>query len=139
MVDRKAVVLKLVEAQGKLDLEGVLALFAEDAKFDNMPMAPIRGKADIRKLFTAFFPTLKPRAWDVLSIAESADGTVLIERRDNFTFADGRQAVLPVMGAFEINDSGLITYWRDYFDLGDWNIDLGRDVNFIRRRQPTVG
>ena len=32
-----------------------------------------------------------------------------------FTFTDGRNVALPVMGAFEVAD-GTITAWRDYFD-----------------------
>lgn len=134
-LNRKAVVMKLVEAQGRVDLEGVMALFAENARFDNIPMAPIHGKAGIRLLFEAFFSTIEPRAWDVFNVAETEHGTVLTERSDNFQFVDGREVRLPVMGAFEVNDEGLITYWRDYFDLGDYNLDMGRDVNFKRRRQ----
>lgn len=134
-VDRKAVVMKLVEAQGRVDLEGVMALFAENARFDNIPMEPIHGKPGIRRLFEAFFATIEPRPWDVFNIAETDHGTVLTERSDNFQFVDGHEARLPVMGAFEVNDEGLITYWRDYFDLGDYNLDMGRDVNFRRRRQ----
>jgi len=49
--------------------------------------------------------------------AIAADGaTVLTERLDVFTFANGR-IDLPVMGTFEVRD-GKIAAWRDYFDMG---------------------
>jgi len=41
---------------------------------------------------------------------------VLTERTDTFTI-NGAKAPIPVMGAFDLRD-GLITGWRDYFDLG---------------------
>ena len=45
-------------------------------------------------------------------------GTVLTERRDIFTFANG-EIDLPVMGTFEV-DGGKITAWRDYFDMNQF-------------------
>jgi len=38
------------------------------------------------------------------------------------------------MGAFDVNEQGLITHWRDYFDLGDWNRMMKMDPDFGRRR-----
>ena len=45
-------------------------------------------------------------------------GTVLTERHDIFTFANG-EIDLPVMGTFEVDD-GKITAWRDYFDMNQF-------------------
>ena len=51
--------------------------------------------------------------------AIAADGgTVLTERHDVFTFANG-EIDLPVMGTFEVAD-GKITAWRDYFDMNQF-------------------
>jgi limonene-1,2-epoxide hydrolase len=32
---------------------------------------------------------------------------------------------LPVMGAFEVDDDGKITAWRDYFDMQQWTSQMG--------------
>jgi limonene-1,2-epoxide hydrolase len=51
--------------------------------------------------------------------AIAADGgTVLTERHDIFTFANG-VIDLPVMGTFEVVD-GQIAAWRDYFDMNQF-------------------
>jgi excinuclease UvrABC ATPase subunit len=36
------------------------------------------------------------------------------------TFKDGRRAVIRVMGIFEVGADGLISQWRDYFDMGEF-------------------
>jgi len=41
---------------------------------------------------------------------------VMNERNDRFE-VNGGWIDLPVAGIFEVNDDGLITLWRDYFDL----------------------
>jgi limonene-1,2-epoxide hydrolase len=38
------------------------------------------------------------------------------ERLDCFHMA-GKPVEIPVAGIWEVNDEGLITLWRDYFDL----------------------
>jgi limonene-1,2-epoxide hydrolase len=50
----------------------------------------------------------------------ASGGTVMNERTDRF-IADDAQFDLPVMGVFEVNDDGLITLWRDYFDMATVN------------------
>ena len=62
-----------------------------------------------------------------------ADGTVLTERSDIFILNDGRRTECRVMGAFTVNDDNLIVHWRDYFDLADWNRQLGADPDFGRK------
>jgi limonene-1,2-epoxide hydrolase len=41
---------------------------------------------------------------------------VMTERVDHLTRPDGTTASLPMMGTIEVRH-GLITAWRDYFDL----------------------
>ena len=45
---------------------------------------------------------------------------VLTERTDGFIFKDGRRAAIRVMGTFEVGEDGLITAWRDYFDMAEF-------------------
>ncbi len=103
-----------------LDLDGACALLAEDVVYDNVPMPTVHGRAAAR----AFLGQLPATAmdWELHAIAatgDSASGTVLTERTDRFTLADGRALAIRVMGAFDVA-GGRITAWRDYFDLGQF-------------------
>ena len=95
------------------DMERVVMALHEDVLYHNVPLEPIRGRAAVRT-YLAAQARFDWVDWKLLSIA--ADGnTVLTERIDEFGI-DGAHVKLPIMGAFEIRD-GLITAWRDYFDL----------------------
>jgi len=77
------------------------------------------------------------RVWEYLSDFRSTNdwdpGTVLTERVDIFDLKEGRRVAIRVMGAFEVNEQNLITHWRDYFDLADWNRQMRLDPDFARR------
>ena len=63
------------------------------------------------------------RGLEVLhQIAENDHGVVLTERTDRFKVG-GKWVELPVMGTFELRD-GLITAWRDYFDMQQFTKQL---------------
>jgi limonene-1,2-epoxide hydrolase len=60
-----------------------------------------------------FAPTLEN---EFRILREAAAGSVVIlERLDRHRLAD-KWVELPVTGVFEVHD-GLISYWRDYFDI----------------------
>jgi limonene-1,2-epoxide hydrolase len=44
-------------------------------------------------------------------------GNVVINERTDRFKVNGTWIDLPVAGFFEVNDDGLITLWRDYFDV----------------------
>lgn len=98
------------------DLEAILALCADDVVWHNIPMDPIAGKAAFRGAVEGFMANVAECDWQVHAIAATGD-TVLTERTDGFTFKDGRTAAIRVMGTFSLDDAGLITAWRDYFDM----------------------
>jgi limonene-1,2-epoxide hydrolase len=53
-------------------------------------------------------------------VREMEQGNVVInERVDRFGYPNG-WLDLPVMGVWEVGDDGLITLWRDYFDMGTY-------------------
>ena len=59
----------------------------------------------------------------------AASGNVVLnERIDVFTHESGGTITLPVMGTVTV-EGGLITVWRDYFDLGDFE----RQVSALKR------
>jgi len=97
-----------------LYLEAIVAAFAPDGVYHNMPMEPVRGHARIRELVRPWLDGTTSMSWRIHNIAETASGVVLAERTDSFVM-NGRAVALPVTGAFEFED-GRITAWRDYYD-----------------------
>ena len=101
------------------DMEAMYAMCAEDIVWHNIPMEPIAGKTAMREAVAGFMANVATCAWETHAIAAN-DSTVLTERTDGFTMKDGRKAAIRVMGTFEIGENGLITAWRDYFDMGEF-------------------
>lgn len=97
-----------------LDVEGATALLAEDVLYDNVPMPDIHGREQVRAVLGAFMGKASRVEWEIVRQVE-AGGTVLNERVDRFEYPTHRIEI-PVAGVFEVVD-GLITLWRDYFDL----------------------
>ena len=98
------------------DTQAMYALCAEDVVWHNIPMDPVEGKPAFRAAVDGFMANIASCDWQVHAIAANGS-TVLTERTDGFTFKDGRHAAIRVMGTFEIGTNGLITAWRDYFDI----------------------
>jgi limonene-1,2-epoxide hydrolase len=98
------------------DMEAMYALCAETVVWHNIPMEPFAGKPAMRAAVEGFMADVAACDWQVHAIAANGK-IVLTERTDVFTFKDGRTAAIRVMGTFEIGEDGLITAWRDYFDM----------------------
>lgn len=115
-VNCEKVVNDLFAAWTRLDLDGIMSYFAEDAVWDNVPMGPAKGKQAIREMTQGF---LKDTATFAAKILKSAhEGNVVFNARvDSITMKNGKKADIPVAGMFELDDSGKIKVWRDYFDL----------------------
>lgn len=112
-MDAEETVLAFVEAWNALDQDRIHALMAEDIFYHNMPLKPVRGRAAVHAHLAAW--PVDACEWSVINIATNGN-VVLTERVDRFVRGEDRITV-PVMGAFEVTD-GLITHWRDYFDMG---------------------
>ena len=104
-------------AWGTQDLDEIIAFFSDDAVYHNIPLAPVVGPDQIRTTIEGFSGGVDKIEFRVDAIAADG-GTVLTERHDVFTFANG-EIDLPVMGTFEVAD-GKITAWRDYFDMNQF-------------------
>jgi limonene-1,2-epoxide hydrolase len=97
------------------DVEEMLAFFADDAVYHNIPLQPAVGIDAIREHMSDFYGKLdsgiRPEVHHQL-----ADGPlVMMERTDHFA-ANGQDVSLPICGVFEIED-GRIKHWREYFDM----------------------
>lgn len=96
------------------DLDGAIAMLAEDVEYDNVPMGKNIGR-DATRTFLAQMEMLDEMVWVILR--QTASGNVVMnERVDRFRLGE-KWMDLPVAGVFEVGDDGLITLWRDYFDL----------------------
>jgi limonene-1,2-epoxide hydrolase len=121
MSNDQSVVLELINAFNTMDLDGVVACFADGAVYHNIPMEAVTGPEAIRGVLQGFMASSSEVQWDLLHIVGDA-GVVLTERVDKFKINDTWVA-LPVMGTFEVTD-GKITAWRDYFDLGQFQTQM---------------
>ena len=100
------------------DIEAMLALCAEGIVYHNIPMEPIHGTTAMRGMVEAFLADIASCDWQTHAIAANGN-VVLTERTDAFNFKDGRRAAVRVMGTFEVGAYGLISAWRDYFDMAE--------------------
>jgi len=122
MRDPETVVREFCAAWSGRDIDAILTWFAADAVYHNMPIAPVRGHPEIRSVLEIFVPPASKIEFEILAVASRGD-VVFTERVDRFTVA-GKEIALPVAGVFEVRD-GKIAAWRDYFDMGSYQRQLG--------------
>ena len=121
-IERTVAFIKAWEAR---DIDAVTDAVAEDLFYHNIPMAPITGKDALKAFAAPFLAGADKVEWEVLHIAETADGAVLTERLDHFHMQDGKTISIRVMGTFEFNADGKLAKWRDYFDLAEFQSQMG--------------
>ncbi|HLK86200.1 MAG TPA: SgcJ/EcaC family oxidoreductase [Candidatus Binataceae bacterium] len=116
-VDCEKIVNDLFAAWTRLDADGIMSYFAEDAVWDNVPMPTAKGKPAIRQMIDGFMKDMS--GFSVRILKSLHDGnTVLDARIDTIAMKSGKRAEVPVAGMFEFDAAGRIKLWRDYFDLG---------------------
>lgn len=109
------VVQRFMKLMEPLNYDDALRLVSNTCEYSNPPpFGTVHGPAGIRAVLEPFFaPTLK-NEFKVLRSAV-AGPVVLLERLDRHLFGE-TWVELPVAGVYEVH-GGLITYWRDYFDV----------------------
>lgn len=108
---------------GKRDIDLIMSFLAEDAVYHNVPVDPIIGLAEIRKIFVAFLDIFPEAELDPVTVAAKPD-LVFAERVDRFTTTQGKKVILPVNGVFVIQN-GKIVRFSDYFDLASFERQSG--------------
>jgi limonene-1,2-epoxide hydrolase len=104
-----------VEAWPAAETAALGSYFSQDAVYHNGPLEPVRGRVAIETAFADFMEMGGRVEVEIIHIV--ADGPIVMtERVDRVVKEDGTIVSLPVMGVIEIRD-GLISRWRDYFDL----------------------
>jgi limonene-1,2-epoxide hydrolase len=109
---------RFVAAWPQGDAASVGALFADDADYNNGPLAPVHGRVAIEAVLAEFMAMGGEVSVDMLNLLAD-DRKDMTERIDHFVI-DGKTFSLPVMGIFEIS-GGKIAAWRDYFDLSQFS------------------
>lgn len=115
MTQAVAVVERLIAAWEALDTAAIVACFAANGVWHNMPYGPLEGHEKITGAVAKFLGDTVKCRFEIRNMAEIAPGIVVTERVDIFQSNNGPELRLPVMGIFEVSD-GLINAWRDYFD-----------------------
>ena len=110
-----------VQAWPEADAASVAAHFSEDAVYHNVPMAPVKGRAEIQAAIGAMMSMGGKIGLEMVHVLAN-ESIVMIERLDHFVLAD-KTISLPVMGTFEVRGD-LIHAWRDYFDLGQFTSQM---------------
>lgn len=121
-VSNQQKVMNFIAAWEARDIGKILSLMTPDAFYHNIPMQPVQGREAIRGMLGAFLANATDVRWTVHHMAESQAGVVLTERTDVFQMGP-KTLSLRVMGTFEFRN-GLISAWRDYFDLGQFQSQM---------------
>ncbi len=121
MKDALDVVHTFIAAIEAKDIDAAVALLSDTCEYDNVPMGKVVGVDAVRATLGPFVAQCATVEWVILR--ESATNTsVFNERLDRFHMPHG-WVEIPVVGVWEVVD-GLITLWRDYFDLATFRSQM---------------
>jgi limonene-1,2-epoxide hydrolase len=110
-------VLDFLAAWVRGNIDELMAFFAPDAVYHNVPVPPVHGAPAIREAFLGFARLME--SIEIVNLHVAAEGPVVFtERIDRFR-SRTVSLDLPVAGVFEV-DGGKITAHRDYFDYRTW-------------------
>jgi limonene-1,2-epoxide hydrolase len=117
MERNEQIVRDFIRAWSRLDADELAAFFSEDGVYHNMPMQPVKGRENVRRLIQGFLSTWTQTEWEIRNLLSA--GNVVIAERIDRTRAGAKAVDLPCTGVFELED-GKIKEWRDYFDFASY-------------------
>jgi limonene-1,2-epoxide hydrolase len=113
----------LLGAVGRRDVPALVACFTEGGSWQNVPHEPWRGRLEIAERLGPILLRSERVQWDVVS-ASFTEHRAWVERVDRF-WIDGVEYAVRCNGVLEVDpESGLISEFRDYVDLGEWRARL---------------
>lgn len=129
MNDPQSIVRIFIEEMiSKNNIQGMLDMLADDIHYQNMPLAPAIGKAQMID-FCKDMGQIADMTLTIKNIASNGN-VVFVERSDSWTM-NGVKVVEPFAGVFEVNSEGKISRWCDYFDLRSWELSGQHSRNFF--------
>jgi len=123
-MDPDKIVREFSEAWERADVDAIVEAFTEDAVYHNIPMAPLKGKEEIRHFVAGLFSGMASSVRFDIKQQLVSGNVVMNERVDTLAMESGDVA-LPVCGVFEVSEEGKISGWRDYFDMGQFTGQSG--------------
>ncbi len=103
------------------EVERAFELCTDDLVYDNVPIEAYDSKQAALDFLGPFLAGTEAVEWIVHRQAATGD-VVMNERTDRFRFGD-KWVEVKVAGVWELRD-GLISLWRDYFDMAEMNAQL---------------
>ena len=111
-----------IAAIERKDIDAAGTYVHDDIRYENVPIDPILGRDAMKATLGMFLGNAGDVDWVVNR--QVVDGNLVAnERLDRFQIGDG-WLELPVAGFFDVDDDGLITVWRDYFDMNSYTSQL---------------
>ena len=93
----------------------MVSFFSDDAVYTDGPRGTHHGIDAIKRELQSFVKTIPSTTIELMTLV-SEGGTVMLERVDHFE-VQGKPVVMAVAAVFEVDDTGRIKGWRDYYDL----------------------
>lgn len=112
-----AVVTAFLDALERLDIDEAATFLADDTVWHNVPFPPAVGKPKVIKQLKGM-SRFDDAEFQVEIHNIAANGPVVLTERTDLLRAGPVGGAFWVCGTFEVHD-GLITLWRDRFDLVD--------------------
>ncbi len=119
----ESIVRDFCAAVAKLDIPALGEFFADEALYNNIPIDPVRGRAEIVETLRQFIDPDGEAEFEIVTLA--VDGNRVFTERIDRLVVQGKRVELPVAGVFEIDGDGKISVWRDYFDLASLIKQIG--------------
>ena len=118
------VVRDFLGALERFDIDSAVALLDPAIVYQNVPFPPARGRDAVTKQLRGFEKYCS--GFEVQYHNVAADGPVVLTERTDIITVGKVPGAFWVCGTFEVHD-GLITVWRDRFDLVDltWSFARG--------------
>jgi limonene-1,2-epoxide hydrolase len=111
----------MLRAYERGDLDEMLDCFTEDAVYQPMlstptrnAMEPAKGKPAIRKMVSEWFTFMTVLGADIHQ--QMSDGARVMHERTDRAIIGDQEGMTPVAAVFDM-DNGLISAWREYFDM----------------------
>jgi len=109
------------EALTALNFERTLALLSDDIEYQNVPLPPDRGKAQVERTLRGFTRLAKHFDVRMHNIAER--GHIVLTERTDVLRGPFLDLEFWVCGTFEVR-GGKIVLWRDHFDTAGFMAQL---------------
>jgi limonene-1,2-epoxide hydrolase len=115
--EAEEVVNRFVASWERRDVDEMLAFFADDAVWHPLPVTPSLGKPAIRERISLWLDSVELLGAEIHR--QVSHGRMVMNERTDHWVLDTRQVAHAIAAVFEI-DNGLISAWREYFDMSPY-------------------